>query len=167
MCQFVISSATNQNVEQIQNTKWNYVTYVHIIPWSSNLITWRHASDRLLKERIDCVFQVSSSSVDFGWSDLRRNKIQAQIIRRAVHAKCTLRIFTASSIITNSLFVYVTPTPAHQDQQLINNLLLHLICVTKYKDSVSLMLFSVNNSKITNMLSNNTNYLLDCFKFNV
>lgn len=36
------------------------------------------------------------------------------------------RIFTAT-IITDSLFVYVTPTAAHQEQHLINNLLKHVI----------------------------------------
>lgn len=39
---------------------------------------------------------------------------------------CELRIFTAT-IITNSLFVYVTSTAAHQDQHLINNLLRRVI----------------------------------------
>lgn len=36
------------------------------------------------------------------------------------------RIFTVT-IITDSLFVYVTPTAAHQDQHLINNLPKHVI----------------------------------------
>lgn len=36
------------------------------------------------------------------------------------------RIFT-TTIITHSLFVYVTPTAPHQDQHLINNLLKHII----------------------------------------